>query len=258
MKNRIIIKDLKKDFDGNEITRGVNLEIPANKMTVIIGRSGEGKSVLLKQIVGLIEPTSGEIIVDGTDITKLNRHELREYYKKVGYVFQFAALLDSLNVFENVGITLLESGEKIKKVLPIVKEKLAQVLLTEDNLYKYPSELSGGMRKRVGLARTLVASPEIILYDEPTTGLDPITARVIHELMYSMQKELKVTSVVISHDVEIFKYADYVALLYEGKIQYFGDAKSIWESDNKFIYQFIRGLPEGPIQTEAAHFKDKF
>jgi phospholipid/cholesterol/gamma-HCH transport system ATP-binding protein len=143
-------------------------------------------------------------------------------------------------------------------VLPIVKEKLSQVLLTEDNLYKYPSELSGGMRKRVGLARTLVASPEIILYDEPTTGLDPITARVIHELMYSMQKELNVTSVVISHDVEIFKYADYVALLYDGKIQYFGDAKSIWESDNKFIYQFIRGLPEGPIHTEVAHFKDKF
>jgi phospholipid/cholesterol/gamma-HCH transport system ATP-binding protein len=258
MENRIIIKDLKKEFDGHQITRGVNLEIPANKMTVIIGRSGEGKSVLLKQIVGLIEPTSGEIIVDGTDITKLNRRDLREYYKKVGYVFQFAALLDSLNVFENVGITLLESGEKIKEVLPIVKEKLSQVLLTEDNLYKYPSELSGGMRKRVGLARTLVASPEIILYDEPTTGLDPITARVIHELMYSMQKELNVTSVVISHDVEIFKYADYVALLYDGKIQYFGDAKSIWESDNKFIYQFIRGLPEGPIHTEVAHFKDKF
>ena len=258
MSSPIIIKDLKKEFDGNWVTRGVNLEIPANKMTVIIGRSGEGKSVLLKQIVGLIPPTSGEIIVDGTDITKLSVRELRDYYKKVGYVFQFAALLDSLNVFENVGITLLETGKKVKDVLPIVKEKLAQVLLTEDNLYKYPSELSGGMRKRVGLARTLVASPEIILYDEPTTGLDPITARVIHELMFAMQKELNVTSVVISHDVEIFKYADYVALLYEGEIKFFGDAKSIWESDNKYIYQFIRGLPEGPIQTEVAHFKDKF
>ncbi len=258
MPTLIKIKDLKKEFDGNWVTRGVNLDIPANKMTVIIGRSGEGKSVLLKQIVGLIEPTSGEILVGKTDITKLNHRALREYYRKVGYVFQFAALLDSLNVFENVGITLLESGEKVKKVLPIVKKKLAQVLLMEDTLYKYPSELSGGMRKRVGLARTLVANPEIILYDEPTTGLDPITARVIHELMFSMQKELKITSVVISHDVEIFKYADYVALLYEGKIQYFGDAKTIWESDNKYIYQFIRGLSEGPIQTEVAHFKDKF
>ncbi len=258
MSTLISIKNLKKEFDGNWVTKGVNLEIPANKMTVIIGRSGEGKSVLLKQIVGLIKPTSGEILFEGTDITKLNYLELRNYYKKMGYVFQFAALLDSLNVFENVGITLLESGEKIKNTIPIVRDKLAQVLLMEDSMYKYPSELSGGMRKRVGLARTLVANPEVILYDEPTTGLDPITARVIHELMFSMQREMKITSVVISHDVEVFKYADYVALLYEGQIKYFGDAKSIWESDNQFIYQFIRGLPEGPIQTEVAHFKDKF
>lgn len=254
----IKIVDLKKEFDGNWITRGVNLEIPANKMTVIIGRSGEGKSVLLKQIVGLIKPSSGEIIVEGTDITKLNDRELRDYYKRVGYVFQFAALLDSLNVYENIGITLLEQGEPDSVVMPIVKEKLSQVMLLENNLLKYPSELSGGMRKRVGLARTLVANPEIILYDEPTTGLDPITARVIHELMLSTQKKFNMTSIVISHDVEIFKYADYVALLYEGQIKYFGDAKTIWDSDNPFIYQFIRGLEEGPIQTEVAHFKDKF
>jgi phospholipid/cholesterol/gamma-HCH transport system ATP-binding protein len=240
MKTLIKIVDLKKKFDGTWITRGVNLEIPAHKMTVIIGRSGEGKSVLLKQIVGLIEPTSGKIIVDGTNITELDPRQLREYYKKVGYVFQFAALLDSLNVFENVGITLLENGKSAKAVLPIVKEKLAQVLLTEDTLYKYPSELSGGMRKRVGLARTLVAKPEIILYDEPTTGLDPITSRVIHELMFAMQKELAITSIVISHDVEIFKYADYVALLYDGQIKFFGEAKTIWEADNPYIYQFIR------------------
>lgn len=258
MATLIKLVDLKKEFDGNWVTRGVNLEIPAHKMTVIIGRSGEGKSVLLKQIVGLIKPTSGEIIVEGTNIAQLQERQLRDYYKKVGYVFQFAALLDSLNVFENVGITLLEEGEKIDKVLPIVKEKLAQVLLKEETLYKFPAELSGGMRKRVGLARTLVANPEIILYDEPTTGLDPITSRVIHELMFDMQKQMKITSVVISHDLDIFKYADYVALLYEGQIKYFGDAKTVWESDNQFIYQFIRGLSEGPIQTEVAHFKDKF
>ncbi len=258
MSTLIKIVDLKKDFDGHEVTRGVNLEIPNNKMTVIIGRSGEGKSVLLKQIVGLIKPTSGQIIVNDVDITKLTDRNLREYYKRVGYVFQFAALLDSLNVFENVGITLLESGESIKKVLPLVKEKLSQVLLEEKTLYKYPSELSGGMRKRVGLARTLVASPEIILYDEPTTGLDPITSRVIHELMFETQKQLDITSVVISHDLEIFKYADYVALLYEGKIEYFGEAKTVWESKNKYIHQFIRGLSEGPIQTEIAHSKNKF
>jgi phospholipid/cholesterol/gamma-HCH transport system ATP-binding protein len=254
----IKLVNLKKEFDGNWVTRGVNLEVPAHKMTVIIGRSGEGKSVLLKQIVGLIKPTSGDIIVEGTNIVDLNAKQLDDYYKRVGYVFQFAALLDSLNVFENVGITLLEQGEKAKKVLPLVKEKLAQVLLKEETLYKYPSELSGGMRKRVGLARTLISNPEIILYDEPTTGLDPITSRVIHELMFDMQKQMNITSVVISHDLDIFKYADYVALLYEGQIKYFGDAKTIWESDNQYIYQFIRGLPDGPIQTEVAHFKDKF
>ena len=258
MSTLIKIVDLKKDFDGHEVTRGVTIDIPKNKMTVIIGRSGEGKSVLLKQIVGLIKPTSGQIIINDVDITKLSDRELRSYYKKVGYVFQFAALLDSLNVFENVGITLLESGEKKATVLPIVREKLAQVLLEEETLYKYPSELSGGMRKRVGLARTLIASPEIILYDEPTTGLDPITSRVIHELMFDMQKKLDVTSVVISHDLEAFKYADYVALLYEGKIKYFGEAKTIWEADNPYIHQFIRGDTEGPIQTEIATGKDKF
>ncbi len=171
-------------------------------------------------------------------------------FKKCGYVFQFAALLDSLNVFENVGITLLENGEPEEKVLPIVKEKLALVNLKEDILFKYPSELSGGMKKRVGFARTLISNPSIILYDEPTTGLDPITSRIVHELMFDMQRKLNITSVVISHDLEIFKYVDNVALLHEGQIQYFGPAKTIWECDNPYIYQFIRGLSEGPIPTE--------
>ncbi len=258
MADKIKIVDLKKDFDGKWVTKGVNLAIPAEEMTIIIGRSGEGKSVLLKQIVGLIKPTSGKIIVDGINVTKLTDRELNQYFKKVGYVFQFAALLDSLNVFENIGITLLEAGESRKKILPIVKEKLAMVQLEEDTLHKYPSELSGGMRKRVGLARTLVTNPEIILYDEPTTGLDPITERIIHELMHDMQKQLKVTSVVISHSVESFKYADKVALLYDGVIKFYGDAKTIWESKNPYIYQFIRGLSEGPIKTDLAYSRDKF
>lgn len=258
MTTAIKIVDLKKRFDSKWVTQGVNLEIPADKMTIIIGRSGEGKSVLLKQVIGLMKPTSGHVIVDGTDITKLTERELNQQFKKFGYVFQFAALLDSLNVFENIGITLLEDGVPREKVLPIVKEKLRLVNLEEDSLYKYPAELSGGMRKRVGLARTLVTNPKIILYDEPTTGLDPITARVIHELMYDMQQRLNLTSVIISHDLEAFKYADYVALLHNGKIQFFGDAKTIWESDNPYIYQFIRGLSEGPIQTEVVHFRNKF
>ena len=258
MTTKIKIVDLKKKFDEKWVTKGVNLDIPSEKMTVIIGRSGEGKSVLLKQIIGLIKPTSGKIIINGIDTTKLTEREINQYFKKFGYVFQFAALLDSLNVFENIGITLLETGVPKKKVLPIVKEKLAMVQLEEDTLHKYPSELSGGMRKRVGLARTLITEPEIILYDEPTTGLDPITARIIHELMYDMQQQLKITSVIISHAVESFKYANKVALLYDGVIKFFGDAKTIWESKNPYIYQFIRGLAEGPMKIDIPHFKDKF
>jgi phospholipid/cholesterol/gamma-HCH transport system ATP-binding protein len=249
----IELVNLKKRFGDKWVTKGVDLKIPDNQMTVIIGRSGEGKSVLLKQIIGLIRPTSGQVLINGRDITKLSERALDNIFEKFGYVFQFAALLDSLNVFENVGIKLLEDGIPREKVLPIVKEKLSLVQLTQDILWKYPSELSGGMRKRVGLARTLVINPQIILYDEPTTGLDPITARIIHELMFDMQQRLNITSVIVSHDIEIFNYADNVALLYDGKIQYFGDAKTIWESDNPYIYQFIRGLSEGPIQTEIPH-----
>jgi phospholipid/cholesterol/gamma-HCH transport system ATP-binding protein len=247
--------DLKKKFDNRWITRGVDLTIPDNQMTVIIGKSGEGKSVLLKQIIGLIKPTSGKILINGLDINQNDENNKHSF--NVGYVFQFAALLDSLNVLENIGITLLENGYDKSVVLPIVKEKLELVNLSQDVLYKYPSELSGGMKKRVGLARTLITKPEIILYDEPTTGLDPITSRVIHELMYDMQKKLNLTSIVISHDVDIFQYADKVALLHEGKIKYFGDAKNIWTCENPYIYQFIRGQTKGPMSTENLEENNK-
>jgi phospholipid/cholesterol/gamma-HCH transport system ATP-binding protein len=247
--------NLKKQFDAQLITKGVTLDIPENKMTVIIGRSGEGKSVLLKQIIGLLKPDEGEVIVDGIDITKLSEKELLQEFKKFGYVFQFAALLDSLNVFENIAITLLENGTSAQEALPLVKEKLKMVNLEETTLYKYPSELSGGMRKRVGLARTLLTNPKIILYDEPTTGLDPITSHIIHQLMYDMQRKLKMTSIVISHDVEIFKFADKVALLYDGVIKYSGDCAAVWESDNPYIYQFIRGLIQGPMQMDTPEKK---
>jgi len=254
----IEIVDLKKRFKEKWVTKGVNLKIPAGKMTCIIGRSGEGKSVLLKQVIGLIKPTSGKIIIDGIDIVLLPEKEKRKHLDKFGYVFQFAALLDSLNVFENIGIKLLENSKKPKDVLPIVKKKLSLVNLPMDTLYKYPSELSGGMKKRVGLARTLITNPNVILYDEPTTGLDPITSRVIHELMHGMQKKFHLTSVVITHDVKLFDYADKVALLHDGVIQYFGDAATIWESKNPYVYQFIRGLSEGPIQAEKPTSRDKF
>ncbi len=249
----IKLENLSKRFDTRWVIEDLNLEIPDKQVTCIIGRSGAGKSILLKQIVGLVRPTSGKILVDGQDIATLPTDDLDENFKRFGYVFQFAALLDSLNVFENVGITLLEKGMTEKEVLPLVKEKLRQVNMREDALSKYPSELSGGMRKRVGLARTLMMNPQYMLYDEPTTGLDPITSHVIQRLIYDTQKRLDLTSVIVTHDLEFFKYADNVALLYEGKIVYFGDAKTVWESDNPYIYQFIRGLSEGPMQTEIAH-----
>lgn len=251
MSSSITIVDLKKKFGDRFVTNGVNLTIPKGQTTCIIGQSGEGKSLLLKQIIGLIKPTSGHIFIDDVDVTTLTEDALQSIFKKCGYVFQFAALLDSLTVLENVGLTLLEHGTPLHDVIPLVKEKLALVNLKEDILYKYPSELSGGMRKRVGIARTLITDPEVILFDEPTTGLDPITTRIIHELMYDMQQRLQVTSVIISHDIEIFKYVDNVALLQGGSIKYFGDAKTIWESDNPYIYQFIRGLTQGPIHTEV-------
>lgn len=245
----IELVDLKKKFKDKWIHNGINLTIPKGQMTCIIGKSGEGKSVLLKQLIGLIRPTSGQILVDGIDITKLKSKEKDKIYHKFGYVFQFAALLDSLNVLENIGITLLENGYSLKKVVPIVKEKLALVNLSSDILYKYPSELSGGMKKRVGLARTLIANPEVILYDEPTTGLDPITTKVVHELMFNMQKKLNITSIVISHDIEIFNYVDNIALLHNGKIRYADFASKVFESNNPYIYQFIRGLSKGPIKA---------
>lgn len=249
----IQITDLKKQFGTKWVTNGVNLSIPTQQMTVIVGRSGEGKSVLLKQIIGLLKPDSGSIVINGIEVTKQAdcSHTIDQAH--LGYVFQFAALLDSLTIFENIGITLLEKGIPSSQVLSVVEEKLAQVNLNKDILYKYPSEISGGMRKRVGLARTLVTKPKIILYDEPTTGLDPITSRVIYELMHAMQTKLQLTSVVISHDIEIFKYADTVALLHEGMIRYIGNAKTVWDTDNPYMYQFIRGLSQGPIQPDASH-----
>lgn len=242
MSASITIVDLKKSFGDKIITNGVNLTIPEKKMTCIVGQSGEGKSVLLKQIIGLIKPTSGHIFIDDIDITKLRESEMKTIFQKCGYVFQFAALLDSLTIFENIGLPLLEAGASHAHVLQIVKEKLSQVHLSEDVLNKYPAELSGGMRKRAGIARALMTNPEIILFDEPTTGLDPVTTRIIHSLLYEMQQRLQMTSVIISHDIEIFKYVDNVALLQNGSIQFFGPAKTIWESDNPYIYKFIRGL----------------
>ena len=243
----IELRDLTKSFGNRKIINELNLTIEDGEFLAIIGRSGEGKSVLLKQMIGLITPDSGAVIMNGENVTALQGKEHEHVFKECGYVFQFAALLDSLSVFENVGISLLEEGIPPERVRPLVIEKMRAVGLRDDVLDKYPDEISGGMKKRVGLARTLMLDPKVIIYDEPTTGLDPITVRVIHELIKSTQGNHKTTTIVISHDVEIFKFADRVAMLHEGKIIYTGPAKDIWECENPYVYQFIRGLPEGPI-----------
>ena len=255
MKPIIELRELTKSFNGRRITNELNLEIMPGEFLAIIGRSGEGKSVLLKQIIGLITPDSGEVLVENINVHCLSSVERQEVFKKCGYVFQFAALLDSLNVFENIGISLLEKNIPAPAVRPLVIEKLRSVGLSEDVLPKSPSELSGGMKKRVGLARTLMLNPAIILYDEPTTGLDPISVRLIHELIKKTQIEHQATTVVISHDIEIFKYADRVAMLHEGKIVYIGPAATIWDCKNPYIYQFIRGLENGPIEN-AGHISN--
>jgi phospholipid/cholesterol/gamma-HCH transport system ATP-binding protein len=241
--------NIRKQFEpnGRWITDGVNLSLPKGSSTCIIGASGEGKSVLLKQIIGLIRPSEGSVIIDGLNVTELTDDELTKVFEKCGYVFQFAALLDSLTIFENLTLSLQEKKVDAKEQIITAQNALRQVNLTEDIFSKYPSEISGGMKKRVALARTLITKPLVILYDEPTTGLDPITTRIVHELMQSTHKDLEITSVIVSHDIEIFAYVDYVAFLYKGKIQYFGKASEIWDSSDQYIYQFIRGLTKGPL-----------
>jgi phospholipid/cholesterol/gamma-HCH transport system ATP-binding protein len=243
----ITIQGLTKAFGSKVITRGLDLTIEKNEFLAIIGRSGEGKSVLLKQIIGLIKPDAGSVIMNGEDITKLRGKKRKQIFQTCGYVFQFAALLDSLNVTDNIGLPLIEEGKNIEDIKPLIAEKVLSVGLGLDVLQKFPDELSGGMKKRVGLARTLMLKPQVLLYDEPTTGLDPITTRLIHELMKKTHDEQQATTVVISHDIEIFKFATHVAMLHEGKIIYKGLASEIWDCANPFVYQFIRGLPEGPI-----------
>ncbi len=244
----IQLTNLKKAFGDKIVTDDLSLEIGTGEFLAIIGRSGEGKSVLLKQIIGLIPSDEGTITINGSTINTLRGAARENVFRECGYVFQFAALLDSLTIFENVGISMLEEGFSAEEVYPLVVEKLRSVGLAEDILYRFPDELSGGMKKRVGLARTLMLKPKILIYDEPTTGLDPITVKLIHELMLRTHQEFNTTTIVISHDVEIFNYATHVAMLFEGKIIYKGDAKTIWDCNDPYIYQFIRGLADGPIK----------
>ncbi|MCX5803337.1 MAG: ABC transporter ATP-binding protein [Proteobacteria bacterium] len=242
MENKAIkIIDLHKSFGTQKVLDGINLEIEKGKITVIIGKSGGGKTVLLKHLIGLMKPDKGEIWVDGLEITKLKERELNSVRKGFGMLFQEAALFDSMDVYDNIAFPLREHTKLSEKEIEgIVEERLKQVGLlgfTE----KMPSELSGGMRKRVGLARALVLDPDIILFDEPTSALDPIISLTIDDLIKETQTYLKKTYVVISHDIlGMFRIADKVAMLYNGKIIEYGTPYEIKRSNNENIKEFLK------------------
>jgi phospholipid/cholesterol/gamma-HCH transport system ATP-binding protein len=227
----------------------VDLAIDKGESIVIIGRSGSGKSVLLKHMIGLVRPDDGRVLIEGTDITDLPESRLAPVRQKFGMLFQSAALFDSMTVEENVSFPLREHGRmEPAAIQERVRECLALVGL-ERVEHLYPAELSGGMRKRVGLARALAVNPEIILYDEPTTGVDPIMADVINDLIVALRDRLKVTSVVVTHDMaSAYKVADRIAMLYNGRIVEIGTPDQIKSSANPIVQQFIRGQATGPIQ----------
>jgi phospholipid/cholesterol/gamma-HCH transport system ATP-binding protein len=247
----IVLESLTKSFGGRTILSQVSLEIPDGQNTVIIGGSGAGKSVTLKLIVGLLEPDAGRVVVDGEDVQQLDRDQLAALRGRIGYVFQFAALFDSMTVAENIRLGLVKRGCSETEIRSRVEESLAVVDLsgTENKL---PSELSGGMRKRVGIARAIALKPRYILYDEPTTGLDPITASVMDQLIMRT-RDLGVTGLVVTHDMRsAFTVGDRVALLHQGEIRQSGSVHDIQTSDDPVVRQFIEGRPPGPVLLQSS------
>jgi len=236
----IEIKNLKKSFGNKEVLRGVNLTIEDGITLVIIGRSGCGKSVLLKHIIGLLKPDEGEVLIEGNDIAKMDQKELYEIRKRFGFLFQGAALFDSMDVEENIGLALKENTSMTKsEIADVVVEKLELVGLPGTQNMK-PADLSGGMKKRVSLARSLATNPEYILYDEPTTGLDPVMSDQIDDLIQDLSKKLKVTSIVVTHDIfSVYDIADVVAMMHEGRIYFIGTPKELTTTDDKLIRGFL-------------------
>ncbi len=247
----IEITNLCKGFGSHQVLRGVNLTVEKGESMTVIGGSGSGKSVLIKHIIGLLFPDRGEVKVDGEVLNNLDERGLNDVRKKFGMLFQGAALFDSLTVWENVGFGLKQHTKMSdKEIRDVTTQKLALVGLkgVED---KMPSDLSGGMKKRVGLARAIAMDPQIILYDEPTTGLDPITADAINDLIVDLRKKLGVTSVAITHDMfSAYKISDRIAMLYKGEIQETGTPDEIRGTSNPIVKQFITGSAVGPITAD--------
>jgi phospholipid/cholesterol/gamma-HCH transport system ATP-binding protein len=244
----IILENLTKSFAGRTVLSGVSLEVPDGQNTVIIGGSGAGKSVTLKLIVGLLEPDGGRVLVDDEEVHQLDREQLTALRGRIGYVFQFAALFDSMTVAENIGLGLVRRGFDQAQIRARVEESLAVVDLSGTES-KLPSELSGGMRKRVGIARAIALKPRYILYDEPTTGLDPITSAVMDQLIMRT-RDLGVTGLVVTHDMRsAFTAGDRIALLYQGSIRQAGTVEEMRSSEDPVVRQFIEGRP-GPTLVQ--------
>lgn len=245
----IRVINLHKAFGTHRVLTGVNLEIPDSSIYAIIGRSGTGKSCLLKLLIGLMHPEQGEVWVDGTEITQLHGRALNRVRTRFGMLFQGGALFDSLSVYDNIAFPLREKTRLSERVIrDKVHERLTQVGL-HDVGEKFPAELSGGMRKRVAMARALISEPEILLFDEPTTGLDPIRVNAIHQLIQDLHGFLKFTAIIVSHEIpEIFSLATHVAMLHNGKIIIVGTPAEIQASTNPVVQQFIHGRSEGPIE----------
>ncbi len=241
----IELKSLVKSFGTKHVLRGFDLEVREGETLCIIGQSGAGKSVTLKHILGLVQPDSGEVWVDGQNVNELVREELYELRRKVGYVFQFAALFDSMTIGENVAMGLRRiRGMSEGEIEVRVAESLRLVDLSGVEAL-YPSELSGGMLKRAGLARAIATHPKYLLYDEPTTGLDPVTVTVIDRLIIRMAEELGVTGVVITHDMEsAYRISDRIAMLFEGRVRTIGRPDEIRDADDHVVKAFIEGRPE--------------
>lgn len=250
----IEIKHLYKSFNGHSVLKDLSLEIRKGESLVIIGRSGCGKSVLLKHMIGLMRPDSGEVFVDGEDITGFEHSRLTEMRKKFGMLFQGAALFDSLTVLENVGFELIEYTDKsMQEVRERVLECLEMVELGNIADAK-PNELSGGMKKRVGLARALCMSPEILLFDEPTTGVDPVTGDIINKLIRRLHDRLHTTSITVTHDMtSAYSIADRIAMLYDRKIIALGTPEEMRRTSDPVVKQFMTGSAEGPITNRVAN-----
>ncbi|KPJ54159.1 hypothetical protein AMJ39_01805 [candidate division TA06 bacterium DG_24] len=241
--------DIHKWLGGQEVLRGVDLHIETGETLVIIGRSGCGKTVLLKHLIGLMRPDQGRILLNGFDYARLSTPELYAMRRRFGMVFQGSALFDTMTVAENVGLGLREHTSMSRdEIAEVVSERLRMVGLSGLD-HQRPAELSGGMKKRVALARALAMDPEYVLYDEPTTGLDPITADMINELIKCLQAQLTITSVAVTHDMKsAYKIADRIAMLYQGRIIFSGSPVEVRETGNPVVQQFIQGIAEGPIE----------